>query len=459
MIEYDNDIIEMLSARSGLEIIDILRLCAKKDRLYLSPAVDDQSKISYFRTAPETLNHPQHGEFRQKNAIMVKPGKLYRYLFPDAPDSEVKAFAEAYRRQFPPESSVEIKLLSGASLLWAYDEENYKQPANNSPLWESCMRHDECQDYLHFYNMIGCSLLTALQDEEVVGRAVVWPNAIVGTTKGVFLDRIFAYNDIIGEKMLRYAEKSGWITREDPFDSQIPIVFYRNGETIGSRISVDCPFEPDEGMEWPYLDTLRFLNFSGQLSNDSSDKLAEASSTDGSIDMDDMVRDVDGNWLNLDHPEVIEVRLPNGQWEYNVKSLCVWSKTYDEYILEEDAWHAEDIDDYVFQKELFQDVNGDDCYKENARFSNLHGGFLSEENSDTCYDPEFGWYDKALVEWVSYQDLMTKETLEVPSYNGMVYTQASDREDANNLVLYNEEFYHIDGLPEKVVCEAYRIII
>jgi hypothetical protein len=207
-------------------------------------------------------------------------------------------------------------------------------------------------------------------------------------------------------------------------------------------------------MEWPYLDTLRFLNFSGQLSNDSSDKLAEASETDGSIDMDDMVRDVDGNWLNLDHPEVIEVRLPNGQWEYNVKSLCVWSKTYDEYILEEDAWHAEDIDDYVFQKELFQDVNGDDCYKENARFSNLHGGFLSEENSDTCYDPEFGWYDKALVEWVSYQDLMTKETLEVPSYNGMVYTQASDREDANNLVLYNEEFYHIDGLPEKVVCEA-----
>jgi len=198
-----------------------------------------------------------------------------------------------------------FELVNGEKIRKYYDYNNYAFKERGT-LGNSCMKHEECQNYFDIYakNPKVCSLLVYLNGNgEVLGRAIVWK---LSKTPGseYFMDRIYTNNDSDAIKFTNYADEKGWMYKyKQSCDNIESLIFKYKGKNIIGEIQVDLTKSDFD--QYPFLDTLYCLDrekkylsnkaFKGvEFLNDTDGDSAECWSCDGSGEGSDDCSECDG---------------------------------------------------------------------------------------------------------------------------------------------------------------------
>lgn len=162
-------------------------------------------------------------------------------------------------------------VVEGRELLHFYQGDNYYRQSGT--LGNSCMA-GASDDMLAIYseNPHVCKMVVKWSDEgkvvdgkyrsdKIVGRALLWK-----TTSGdMFMDRIYTIDSSDEELFKKYAEMNGWWCKKTQ-NSSNTFTAQRGTETKSPIYVVQLSYGYED--EYPYLDTLCFLNDdTGKLSN------------------------------------------------------------------------------------------------------------------------------------------------------------------------------------------------
>jgi hypothetical protein len=204
------------------------------------------------------------------NAMLPLTGKTYS-------DSEKEKFVSEWKSILGVMNNAFAKfaVVSGNEIYRLYQSENYEEEAGT--LGNSCMAQAS-SDMLEIYtdNPEVCQMVVKWSDrgqiidgsfksDKIVGRAILWK-----TTSGdMFMDRIYTIDSSDEELFKKYAESNGWWAKKGQSSSQ-NFTAVRGSESKNPIYVVQL-LRGYNG-EYPYLDTLCYLNDNrGKLSNSSSE--------------------------------------------------------------------------------------------------------------------------------------------------------------------------------------------
>jgi hypothetical protein len=144
----------------------------------------------------------------------------------------------------------------------SYSSYNYSEAAREEEmgtLGSSCMKHDECENYMEIYTENNISVLTLKEDNDdgLCARALLWE---VMTDEGKcikFMDRIYAdEQDVHEPKFIEWARRNNYTRKARQSYSCKDIFVTPNGE----KKSLFIYFQVDgfNNDEYPYIDTLSY---------------------------------------------------------------------------------------------------------------------------------------------------------------------------------------------------------
>jgi hypothetical protein len=196
-------------------------------------------------------------------------------------DKEYEDFVNLYKSSNV-KSENKFKLVEGKDIQKYYYKASYAY--QKGQLGNSCMKHEECQDYFGIYveNPKTCELLVYLNSKgEVLGRALVWRVSKAPCDAKYFMDRIYTSSDSDIIKFKNYANEKGWMTKYKQSCDQTDSYFFEyKGELFLGEVKVKIRESSFD--EYPFVDTLSYLN-DGYISNISSIGAEEMKDTDGHI--------------------------------------------------------------------------------------------------------------------------------------------------------------------------------
>jgi hypothetical protein len=134
----------------------------------------------YFRTANRdySLRDKLYSKFRSVTSI----GKLINKLFPNEfvpggkPGEDIQSFVDKFKSA---RDTKDLELVKGADIVKWYNGKKYF--GSGGSLGGSCMRYEECEEYIQFYadnrNVVSMLILKVKDDRgrnRIKGRALVW---------------------------------------------------------------------------------------------------------------------------------------------------------------------------------------------------------------------------------------------------------------------------------------------
>jgi predicted nucleotidyltransferase len=316
------------------------------------PAVDT------FAINISTMLKNNEPDFWKQSRNPIKIGRLVRQIFPGKySDVDIERFVNAFKGL---EDKVNEKfiLADGKDIKKYYWWENYKEMAGD--LGKSCMARKKKYFKIYTKNPEVCRLLVLLEDDKVIGRALIWkldrndgPNEIE-----YFMDRQYTIlqSDVL--KFTNYAKENGWAYKTyNNHHSYSNITF--NGEEKNCDIVVKVKVEDYD--QYPYMDTLkRFNPKTGELFNDT-----EKDGNKGQY----LLEDTDGDYTEI----------TGGKWsEYYGEEIpeqdAVWSDAYQNWLYddrsvhieprsgrEHTGWFPEDDDNIYYSEWEDEYLHIDDC--------------------------------------------------------------------------------------------------
>jgi hypothetical protein len=352
----------------------------------------------------------------KKSRNPIRVGKLINSIFPGKFNSkqveefvnELKAKREATAERF--------ELVQGDDIAFWYKSSNYAEIKGQ--LGKSCMRNSpESTFELYVENPEVCRMLILLEDDELIGRALLWKlNSARSYNKQLpddlyFLDRQYTIKDSDVIKFKAYAEEKGWAYKTNNNHISLENITYK-GESFNADMTVKI--KNIDYDKYPYMDTFRRYDPSyNKLFNDEED----SSEYEGSY----ILEDISGGYRSVD----------SGVWsEWHERMIpedeAVWSDWADSYLHQDSAtrveegsrvnhgWYPEGCDDIVYDEwgEFYIHV-GDAIYSEAYGYY-IEGGSAVEvigdiDSSDgepTDYDSN--WYhedDRGLVSLYRVEDM------------------------------------------------------
>jgi hypothetical protein len=204
-------------------------------------------------------------------------------------DQEVEQFVNLYKSKVV-STDESWELVSGDKIRYWYDEENYFTDYGHGPLSRSCMSGEDSQGFFDIYTESDtCQLLILTKNDsgvrKLIGRALVWKPFSMSNLKGVeyLMDRVYCMKDSDEQKFNNYADEMGWLRKKrNNSDRDTNMFFILKGKEVRSRIVVQVKGDWEE---YPYLDTLKFLNNDlDELSNIGYHRGHELEDTDGSLE-------------------------------------------------------------------------------------------------------------------------------------------------------------------------------
>lgn len=184
----------------------------------------------------------------------------------DISDKDVEKFVDravAYVKLIRSDEDSELKIVEGEKIRNWYLDESYQ--AIQGELGNSCMAHEECQDYLDIYcanKGIVSLLILVNKKNKLIGRALVW-KLRDGRT---FMDR--AYTILPSDKYVfyNYAKENNWAYRMNELGELS--LRYGNEKSKLHDALLEVDLEEWNFKHYPYLDTLNLLDPElGRLSN------------------------------------------------------------------------------------------------------------------------------------------------------------------------------------------------
>jgi hypothetical protein len=305
-----------------------------------------------------------------------KPARVVRKLFPDDlwedlnfKDVDLEKFTNNIRSYISANGDGEggdtdkitMWVCNGDLIPLYYSEDSFSEYAGGN-LRTSCMVSRD-MEYFELYakNHDKISMVVALDSQHMLlGRALLWNTSI-----GYCMDTIYAKDDV-RPMFIKFAKdndcyyKSEQSCHHDTFDM-------KDGEKIKSMY-VEAKLRHDEFDYYPYLDTMRYLDYDGVISNrEPDDNCRLLRSTDGGFEeygcnTEDCVT---GERIREDEATYIDYRF-EGRWYsgYTIEStVCasgVGSVLEDHTVDIDGICYLRDSDEIVFVDRVDEYMHTDD---------------------------------------------------------------------------------------------------
>lgn len=185
-----------------------------------------------------------------KKRDLARPGKVVRALL--IGEAFTQHDFEMFSNEFRGVSEDSIDFRVGKTwedFKFAYNEYNYFKIKGT--LGNSCMRYENCGDFVRSYVDFGANILIGTVNGEVVSRAILWH-----TNEGaILLDRIYAISDAVKEATLKWAIDNEGIDcwKENDSCGEPEAI---TPEIYGTRFSVSFDGHCDLV---PYMDTFKYM--------------------------------------------------------------------------------------------------------------------------------------------------------------------------------------------------------
>lgn len=327
----------------------------------------------------------------KKSRNQIKIGKLVNKLFPSKfTDKEIEEFVNKFKAKIENQGE-KFKIVEGDDISFWYNSDNYKEKSGS--LGSSCMASKKNIFQLYTMNPEVCRLVILLEDEELIGRALLWK--INSFDKGFekddgegfskdfkpeyFMDRQYTIKDSDVNKFRNYAKENGWAYKSNNNHHSLENVTFLTDE---KRVNMTVTLKPYSGdseydyNKYPYLDTFRRYDpGTGYLYNDNNDD-----------------SDYAGNYI-LDSTEGRYTEIESGVYSEWCDCMlneddAVYSYQVESYLRREEAvmvelgnrrrhgWWPQDHDDIVYDEgrseyihtddSVICELDGDSIYKDDA---------------------------------------------------------------------------------------------
>jgi hypothetical protein len=357
------------------------------------------------------INDKLFSKFRSVTTI----GKLINKLYPKEfvpsgkPGEDIQSFTDQFKAM---RDTKDLEEVNGYDIVTYYNSDSYIDGEDTSgTLGNSCMRYEECGEYVQFYadNPKVCSLLI-LKDEEgdkIRGRALVWK--LSRPEDRVFMDRIYTVDSYDEELFKSYAKKNGWLYKVRQNSSDGEYIMDTKDDTKEYKTLIVRNVNDSSTDKYPYMDTLKYYySEDGILSND-SDRGGEKwtlESTDGEYESEN------GQWVEYygqSYPEDDLIYCEMGD-DYRLEDDAIWNDFYDEYMTEEYRDRNMEQCDYYdgyceYRKPQdtvsvygSDEVACSDYAANNMVYSDYHGDYLPEGESVYSHHHESDLWEREAVE-------------------------------------------------------------
>lgn len=357
-----------------------------------------------------------------KSRNEVSLGKFVNKILPGKySDKDRESFVNLFKATIE-KSGEHFEIVEGDEIGKWYHKENYRESAGN--LGNSCMASKPASYFqLYSNNPEVCKMVILLEDDKLIGRALVWKLNTLGTSKENlerfqwFMDRQYTITDSDVQKFINFAKEKGWAWKTyNNHHSYRDISF---GEEK-MRAPMTVKVKAQEYARYPYVDTFRRYDpESGLLFND-----------DNTEDEDN-----EGQLILADTAGGFE-RIQAGKYsEYHDRMIpedrAVWSDIVDSWLDSENdirvsagsrrlqGWYP-DGDESV----VYDDWNGQYIHVDDSVYSDYYGySLLTDEAvevvtdiSSTCEIEGTSWMhnDDDKVLWIRpntvwYERMVEKE--------------------------------------------------
>lgn len=396
------------------------------------------------KNKPTILN--DRNSWARDNRQSTKLAKAFRKWFSQAnipnpySDSEIELIHNKIMEDFIFTGTIEE--VKGDKIKWAYYGDNYKDKSGT--LNASCMKYDECQEYIEFYAQNNITLLLATDvNNLVIGRALVWHDVEFEQENGKsfrasLCDRVYG-KPITTSKIIDFAKRHGYITKEHQNYNDTHLFEMPNGE----RISADIYFTfPSYTNALPYMDTFKTGR---KCEHDDSQMIISNSHC-----YDFELTDTSGNYI---------------------EGSRQWSEYYDRYISQEDAIYSEYLSDYIIDAyAVWSNYHDSQLVIDDAVYSELDSDYYHVDESTNSYSNLQGDLDITTEDVVSgyvngnftslcptlertvfvpqhgtnmYVSQTVRLEIEVTNIEGQTYTVTynADADDPQNLTIEQLEKY------------------
>lgn len=345
---------------------------------FIGIAKEDPGKISYLNKA-KIERAIKEGNLEEKKwdpkyRIMANPGKVIKIICPEIGDVAVQEFNEFFKLKCRVYCGAceEITIVKGEDIRKYYHEDNYSgncyDNGGDSPLWCSCMRHDECQPYLDLYvKNSQVSMAVMLDGEYVRSRALIWHG------DEDYYDRIYSINQDTTAIMQSCLEAKGFTN----------ISFSNPIKPKTQSIEIKLDYGQHELTHFPYCDTMSYLN-GKMISNDCNGDYVELNDAEGGHSGTrreycfscDEPMDEDDICLIETGPNV----------GYNFCSECSVYSDVEGGSIDRDYATNTDHDGWILTRNRRVLHDGTDCHEDNS--VELYNGKYAHESEDLIEDVE-----------------------------------------------------------------------
>ena len=383
-IDFDKDpsYISFTTSKNARKNLNIKYPEDMYDHLYLM--FDDDPMISLSNNLYVLDN-----EIWTKSRSPVRIGRFLNRVFPNKfTAAQIEEFTNKFKA-VQEKKSEKFILVKGDDIAFWYSNKNYF--SDEHTLGNSCMKGKPAT-YFEIYtkNPDKCQMLCIVEEneegvEKLKGRALLWKiDSIKGSVStpnpekfDYFLDRQYAIDDSIVQKMRDYAASQGWAFKARNSHSSFSGIIF-NGKSF--NIGMEVQLESTKFGKYPYMDTFRRLNLS-----------------DGILYNDDDREDHAGQYILED---------TGGGYDEISDRPHMYSEYYGEEIPEEQSVWSEPLQDYLWRNRSVEVTRG----------QRRNRGYYPEDYDDLVYDE---WCDNYLyIDDASYSEhhgyyIMTDESISV----------------------------------------------
>lgn len=363
------------------------------------------------KNKPTLLN--SDNQWRTDGRQVIKLGKAIRaiikqfdmYVNVDL-DAHIATMTEIIHSKY--NFTDKVSVVNGDKIPHYY---HYSQNADIRELNNSCMRHDHCNDYIHFYakNPDRVQMLIATNaDNKLTARALLW-NAVIDNKEFKVMDRVYG-RPIAVNYFHDWATANGYAYKTpNSYDTNGFIA--PNGTQIpASRVTIP---HMNTHSSYPYLDTFRWTYDDPEHEN----TITLSCDYGGDYEFNDTGGSYSGSRRSCDF-----------RGDSYPDDELRWSDYMDAYIHEDDAIYSNYMSDWLLYEDCVETWNGDWIHQDDSvdiihksSFEFYHG--TDHENNVEEIEVNGKWYTIS-SDKVSY-DENGQAFLAGTSYRGFAPTLAN----------------------------------
>ena len=313
---------------------------------------------------------------KARNEIRI--GRLINKITPFYKQFQIEKWVNSFKAEFKNAlKNIKFQVIESEDIIKYYNGKRYSR--GNGSLNKSCMRHDQCAEWMNLYlnNSDKIKMLILLEEKDIIGgRALLWK---LDEPKDTWLlDRIYVKEDSDAILFKKFAERNGWLYKSAQTFDAVKVI--KNGEDINldMRVNITGNYK-----SFPYIDTLLYFNKKDKyLTNIEKDyetisdivKLRETNGLDSGNE--NFVMDI----INEELIPIVD------------SCFCFYG---DGYTHRNNAFYIKEFDEYVFPTELRYSI----YHKRFLNFSssvyskNLGSFFMNSEVTKVYFSKDKKIYD------------------------------------------------------------------